>query len=267
MDILIVQLKKDELILAGFRPKRGGVGFLSAERHHLEGGEGELARILSGASLAAGERKVALALPPSLLFMRELELPIADRAKVRELLPLELKGETALDTDALAYTAGNQKLYKKLRVTAVLAVAAVALLFAESGVRYYLVKRDLNSLDLSVKGIYREVFPNRKKPVDEVSELRSEIKRLEGAKTSSNLLKLLKDLADAKGDDVGGIYETEVDGLEVRLKADARSFQAANDFKARAAKVLDGAEVSEIKSRPDGSVTFNFRGKMKGVAQ
>ena len=105
MDILIVQLKKDELILAGFRPKRGGVGFLSAERHHLEGGEGELARILSGASLAAGERKVALALPPSLLFMRELELPIADRAKVRELLPLELKGETALDTDALAFDA------------------------------------------------------------------------------------------------------------------------------------------------------------------
>ena len=37
--------------------------------------------------------------------MRELELPITDRAKVRELLPLELKGETAVDTDALAFDA------------------------------------------------------------------------------------------------------------------------------------------------------------------
>jgi general secretion pathway protein L len=429
MDILIVQLKRTELILASFRPKKGGVNFVSAERHPLEGGEGELARILQSASVIAGEHRVALAIPPTLLFMRELELPITDRAKVRELLPLELKGETALDTDqlvfdalqlaegkylavwgrtkdlaekiellkdaglepemvtaslfhwnklapaagtvavtdgealaayrdgtpiyfralptgageselartvaaielahgvtvdqvisyarsakesealalatrglseafgddthaahdlagayavaaavaegsalnlrrgALAYTAGTDKLYKRLRLSMILAAAVVLLVFAESGARYYLAKRDLTSLDLSIRGIYKEIFPARKKPVDEVSELRAEIKRLEGAKTSSNVLKLLKDLAEVKGDDVGGIYETEVDGVEVRLKGDAKSFQAANDFKGRAAKLFDGAEVSEIKSRPDGSVTFNFHGKMKGVAQ
>jgi general secretion pathway protein L len=429
MDILIVQLKRNEVILASFQPKKGGVSFLSAERHPLEGGEGELSRILQGTSLTAGEHRVVLSLPPSLLFMRELELPISDRAKVRELLPLELKGETALDTDALAfdalplsegkflavwgrtkdlaekiallkdaglepelvtaslfhwnrlapvartvavtdgealaafsdgtpiyfralpqgsgetelartvaalevargvhvdqvisyakssaeseslaqatrglseafgedahaahdlagawavaaavadgsalnlrrgalaYTAGNQKLYKRLRISMILAAALVVLIFAESAVRYYLVKRDLTSLGLSIGAIYKEVFPTRKKPVDEVSELRAEIKKLEGAKTSSNVLKLLKDLAEAKGDEVTGIYETEVDGSEVRLKGDAKSIQAANDFKGRAAKLLDGAEVSEIKSRPDGSVTFTFRGKMKGVSR
>jgi len=429
MDILIVQLKRNELILASFRPKKGGVSFLAAERHPLEGGEGELARILTGASAQSGEHRVALALPPSLLFMRELELPISDRAKVRELLPLELKGETALDTDALAfdalplsegkylavwgrtrelaekidllkqagmepelvtaslfhwgklapaagtvavtdaealavyrdgvpiyfralppgsgdaefartlaalelasgvkvgqvisharssadsevlaqaspglaeafgadahaahdlagayavaaavadgsavnlrrgalsYTAGNEKLYKRLRISMILAGALLLLVFAESGVRYSLVKRDLASLELSIGGIYKEVFPTRKKPVDEVAELRAEIKRLEGAKTSSNVLKLLKDLAQVKGDDVNGFYETEVDGTELRLKGDARSFQAANDFKGRAAQLFDGAEVSEIKSRPDGSVTFNFHGKMKGVTR
>lgn len=428
MDILVVQLKRHELILASFRPKRGGVSFVSAERHQLEGVEGEIPSILKAASLAAGEHRVVLALPPALLFMRELELPISDRAKVRELLPLELKGETALDTDALAfdalplpggkvlavwgrakdlaeriellkgvglepevvtssffhwnrlaaaegtvaitdgealaafsdgaplyfralppgagetevgrtvaalelargvkvaevishgksskesdalsraprafaeafgedahaahdlagayaaaaavadgsavnlrrgtlaYTAGNEKLYRKLRVTALLAAALVLLILAESGVRYYMVRRDLDSLDRSVKTIYKEVFPTRKKPVDEVSELRSEIKRLEGAKASSNVLKLLRDVAEVKGEEIGGIYETEIDGNEVRMKGDARSFQAANDFKGRASKLFDGAEVSEVKSRPDGSVTFTFSGKMKGVA-
>lgn len=429
MDILIVQLKRNELILAGFRPKKGGVSFLCAERHPLEGGEGEISRILRETPATAGERRVVLALPPTLLFMRELEMPITDRAKVRELLPLELKGETALDTDALAfdalplaqgkflavwgrskelaekiellkgaglepelvtaslfhwnklapaagtvavtdgealaayrdgaaiffralpagsgeaelartvaalelargvqvdrvisyvrsseasaspaqavpglagafgedahaahdlagayavaaavaegsalnlrrgslaYTAGNEKLYKRLRLTMILAAALVLLVFAESGVRYYLVQRDLASLDLSIRGIYKEIFPARKKVVDEVSELRSEIKKLEGAKTSSNVLKLLKDLAEVKGEDVSGIYETEVDGSEVRLKGDAQSFQAANDFKGRAAHLFDGAEVSEIKSRPDGSVSFTFRGKTKGVTR
>ena len=429
MHILIVQLKRNELILASFRAKKGGVSFVSAERHALEGDEGEIARILAGAQMAAGEQRVVLALPPTHLFMRELELPITDRAKVRELLPMELRGETALDTDALAfdalpladgkflavwgrtselaekiellkgaglepevvtaslfhwnklapvagtvavtdgealaayrdgapiyfralpagsgepelartiaalelahevqvgqvvsharsasesglraqatrglaeafgddahaahdlsgayavaaavadgsalnlrrgplaYTAGNEKLYKRLRLSMILAAAVVLLVFAESGVRYYLVQRDLASLELSIREICKGIFPTRKKPVDEVSELRSEIKRLEGAKTSSNVLKFLKEIAEVKGDDVGGIYETEIDGLEVRLKGDAASFQAANDFKGRAAQLVDGAEVSEIKSRTDGSVTFTFRGKMKGVSR
>lgn len=429
MDMLIVQLKRTELVLAGFKPKKRGVSFLSAERHALSGEEGELSRILTGSSLAAGEHRVILALPPSTLFMRELELPITDRAKVRELLPLELKGETALDADglvfdalplsggkflavwgrvkdlaekiellkeaglepelvtsslfhwnklappagtvavsdgeavaayrdgapfyfralppgpgetelartvaalevargvtvervishasdaqqgeafrqsssglleafgddahaahdlsgayavaaavadgsvinlrrgALAYTAGTELLYRKLRVTMLLAAVLVLLVFAESGVRYYLVQRDLASLNQTITGIYKEIFPTRKKAVDEVSELRSEIKRLEGAKTSSNLLKLLKELAEAKGDDVAGIYETEVVGSEVRLKGDAKSFQAANDFKARTAAILDGAEVSETKSRPDGSVTFTLSGTVKEVTR
>lgn len=429
MDMLIVQLKRTELVLASFRAKKGGASFLSAERHSLLGEEGELSRIIAASSLAAGERRVILALPPSSLFMRELELPITDRAKVRELLPLELKGETALDTDdlafdalplaggkvlavwgrvrelsekiellkeaglepeivtasvfhwdklapaagtvavsdgealaaysdgspvycralppnatdaelqrtvaalelsrnlrieriishapgkqggdtaspstkglmeafgddpraahdvagayalaaavadgsalnlrrgPLAYTAATEKLYQRLKVSMMLAAALVLLIFAESGVRYYLVQRDLASLDRTITGIYKEVFPTRKKAVDEVAELRSEIKRLEGAKTSSNVLKLLNDVAQAKGEDVFGIYETEVTGSDVRLKGDAKSAQGANDLKVRVAAILDGAEVSETKSRPDGSVTFTLSGKMKGVTR
>ncbi|WP_224984673.1 type II secretion system protein GspL [Geomonas agri] len=429
MDMLIVQLKRTELVLASFRAKKGGAAFLSAERHPLLGEEGELSRILGGSSLAAGEHRVVLALPPSTLFMRELELPISDRAKVRELLPLELKGETALDTDQLAfdavplaggkvlavwgrvqelsekidllkeaglepevvtaslfhwdklapaagtvavsdgealaaysdgtpiyfralppnatdadlqrtvaalelsrslrvervishnpgqqqhdtvppstsglfeafgedpraahdlagayalaaavadnsavnlrrgplaYTAATEKLYQRLKVSMMLAAALVLLIFAESSVRYYLVKRDLASLDRTITGIYKEVFPTRKKAVDEVAELRSEIKRLEGAKTSSNVLKLLNDVAMVKGDDVFGIYETEVTGSDVRLKGDAKSVQAVGDLKSRAATILEGTEVGETKSRPDGSVTFTLSGKMKGVTR
>jgi general secretion pathway protein L len=429
MDILIIQLKRSELIMARFRPRKGGVAFLSAERHALEEGDEQIVRIASEVAEAGGEHRVILALPPNQLFMRELELPIADRNKVRELLPLELKGETALDTDSLifdalplaegkylaiwgrsrdliekiellkaaglepemvtaslfhwnklapgtgivavtdgealaaftngtptyfralppasweseiprtlaalevargaqvdqvisharsasdsealaqatpglaeafgddghaahdlsgayavaaavvdgtainlrrgplAYTAGNEKLYKKLRITMMLAAALILLLFAESGVRLYLAQRDLASLNATIKTMYKEVFPTRTKAVDEVAELRGEIRKLEGAKTSSNVLKLIKDVAEAKGDDISGIYETEIDGSEVRLKGDAKSFQAANDFKTRAAGLFDGAQVSEVKSKPDGTVSFTFTGKAKGVSR
>lgn len=427
MDILVVELKSDELILANFRPQRGGVSFLSAERHPLEGKPDELHGILAAAAQSGGERRVVLALPPAHLFMREMELPLSDRAKVRELLPLELKGETALDTEALsfdalhladgkflavwgrnqylageiellkgaglepefvtaslfhwdklapatgtvavtdgeglavfrdaqplffralppasgeqeisrtvaalelsrglrvervitytrtsaetlaqaprplvdafagdahaahdlagayavaaavadrsvlnlrrgelAYTAGDLKFNRKLRFTFGLAACVALLFFAESGVRYALAKRDVTSLDNSISGIYKQIFPTRKKAVDEVAEVHAEIRKLEGAKTSSNVLRLLSDVAKVKGEDVSGIYEVAIDGSDVRLKGEARSIEAANGFKTRAAKLFDGAEVSEIKSNPDGSVSFTFHGTIKGGTQ
>ncbi|SNB47413.1 type II secretion system protein GspL [Geobacter sp. DSM 9736] len=167
-------------------------------------------------------------------------------------------------TGELAYTTGREKLRRKLRLTLLLAVAAIIVFLAEAGLRHYLVKRDLASLNASIMSIYKEVFPGRKKPVDEVAELRSEIRRLGGGGAASGTLNALRLLADLKGEDVTGIYEAEITGGQVRLKGEARSVQAVNDFRARAAAQFAGAEVGEIKSRPDGSVTFLFRGTLKG---
>jgi general secretion pathway protein L len=165
---------------------------------------------------------------------------------------------------ALAYTAGRARARRRLRLTCGLGVAALALLFAETGVRYYLVQRDLVSLNRSIGAIYREVFPTRKKAVDEVAELRSEIRRLGSGASGGSVLDVLKRVAEAKGDGVTGIYEAELDGDQVRLKGDAGSIQAVNDFKARAGKQFGSVDVGEIKTRPDGSVSFTFRGTVTG---
>jgi general secretion pathway protein L len=51
------------------------------------------------------------------------------------------------------------------------------------------------------------------------------------------------------------------------LKGDARSYNAANNFKSRLAPLFDTAKMEEVKSRPDGSVSFTFRGTLKEGAQ
>jgi general secretion pathway protein L len=162
---------------------------------------------------------------------------------------------------SLAYTAGQEKNLRRLRLTAILAAGLVLLLFAEVGLRYYLVRRDIASLDASITAFYREIFPSRKKPQDAVGEVRSEIRRLSGSGGSQRVLPVLRKLAEIKGDEVSGFYETEIEGVNLRLKGDAKS---VNDFKSRAAKALATAEISEIKSKTDGSVSFVFRGAMKG---
>jgi general secretion pathway protein L len=163
----------------------------------------------------------------------------------------------------LAYTADFEKAKKNLRLTAVLASTLVILLLAECGFRYALVKKDMNSLNKSILTIYREVFPNRKKAVDEVAELKAEIKRMGGGVGSGDILKTMKKLSEIKGDGISGFYETEFEGDQVRLKGDAESFQAANDFKTRAGALFATADVGEIKSKPGGGVTFSFHGTLR----
>lgn len=163
----------------------------------------------------------------------------------------------------LAYVRRQLEMRRKLRFTAALATAAVALLFAEAGVRYYLLQKDIASVEQSIRKIYSEAFPRRTKAVDEVAELKAEIRRL-GSSSSQGVLAALKKLADAKGDEVSDLYEIDIDGPQLSGKGIARSIQAVNEFKAKCAPLFGSFEVSEIKSRPDGSTGFSFRSAAGG---
>ncbi|MRR38222.1 type II secretion system protein GspL, partial [bacterium] len=167
----------------------------------------------------------------------------------------------------LAWTKGQEKARRQLRLPLALAALLLLLLAADAGIRYTLVKRDLASLDASIGAIYREVFPGRKKGVDEAAEMRAELRKLGAAGEKSQSLETLSRLADAKGDDILGLYAVELDRGQVKLKGDARSAQAVNDFRNRLAAMLASAEVGQITSKPDGTVTFALRGSIKEGAQ
>jgi len=167
----------------------------------------------------------------------------------------------------LAWTRGKEQARRRLRLPLALAALLLLLLATDAGVRYTLVTRDLASLDTSIGAIYRELFPGRKKGVDEAAEMRAELRTLGAGGGRSQVLETLNRLADAKGDDILGLYEVEVGGGQVRLKGDARSAQAVTEFKNRLAPMLASAEVGQITSKPDGAVTFALRGTMKEGAQ
>ncbi|MDD2851257.1 MAG: type II secretion system protein GspL [Desulfuromonadaceae bacterium] len=163
----------------------------------------------------------------------------------------------------LAWTAGDAALRRKLLLTGVLTLGILLLLFVSKGLQYRAASADLASLNKSIATMYREIFPTRVKAVDELSEVKGEIRKLSGIETSSRCLDVLKKLAEAKGSGINGLYEAEVEGSALRIKGDARSVQAANEFKAVLAPLLVAAELGEVKSRPDGTVTFSLTGTLK----
>lgn len=167
----------------------------------------------------------------------------------------------------LAWTAGDAKLRKKLILTGILAVVVVLLLLVNKGLQYRAAAADLASLNKSIKNIYREVFPGRGKAVDEISEIKGEIRKLAGVEGSNGYLDTLKKLAEAKGNTINGLYEAELEGRTLRIKGDARSAQAVNEFKAALAPLMATAELGEVKSRPDGTVGFTLTGTLKEVTK
>jgi general secretion pathway protein L len=178
------------------------------------------------------------------------------RASFTGVLPDFRQGE-------LSWTAGNAKQRKKLLVTGILAVAMILLLFIHKGLQYRTAAADIASLNKSIATMYREIFPTRAKAVDEISEIKGEIRKLAGVETSSSYLDILKKLAEAKGSTINGLYEVELEGRSLRIKGDARSAQAANEFKTSLAALLATAELGEVKSRPDGTVGFSLTGTLK----
>lgn len=163
----------------------------------------------------------------------------------------------------LAWTAGDAKLRRNLLLTGILVVTIIILLFVNKGLQYQAAAADVASLNKSIATMYREIFPTRAKAVDEISEIKGEIRKLAGIEGSSGYLDLLKKLAEAKGNSINGLYEVELEGRNLRIKGDARSTQAVNEFKAALAPLLATSQLGEVKSRPDGSVTFSLAGTIK----
>jgi general secretion pathway protein L len=80
---------------------------------------------------------------------------------------------------------------------------------------------------------------------------------------SGGYLDLLKKLAEFKGSSINGLFEAELEGRNLRIKGDARSAQAVNEFKISLAPLFDSSELGEVKSRPDGTVGFSLTGTLK----
>jgi general secretion pathway protein L len=167
----------------------------------------------------------------------------------------------------LAWTTGDARLRRKLILTAALAAVAVVLLFVSKGLQYRAALTDTASLNVSISSIYHEIFPSRIKAVDELSEIKGEIRKLTGSENSSSVLDVLKKLAEAKGSAINGLFEAELEGRTLRVKGDARSAQSVNEFKAALSGMLVTVDVGEIKSRPDGTVSFALSGTLKDAAK
>ena len=105
MFITVIHKKADEFVMARFQGRGRTLLFVRGARHLLSDEDTDVDSVLAGWAAECQGDRVVLLLPPSALLLRELEIPITDRKRCREILPLELKGELASDADEPVYDA------------------------------------------------------------------------------------------------------------------------------------------------------------------
>ena len=87
MNYLIVQLSAKEVIFSRFQSKGRELVFVEASRDSIDA-DRPFASLLQEIKAKGGKgKKSSSPSPLPLFFMREIELPITDRRKVREVLP------------------------------------------------------------------------------------------------------------------------------------------------------------------------------------
>jgi general secretion pathway protein L len=104
MTILIIQMTGADVVIARFEKRRGTLAFLQGERRPLPD-PFSIGGLLEGFSPSPEGEKVILSIYPSLIHARELEMPITDRRRLREVLPLELSGDMATEAEEMVFDA------------------------------------------------------------------------------------------------------------------------------------------------------------------
>lgn len=170
-----------------------------------------------------------------------------------------------LRSGPLTWSHQRTHLLRRHRIPLLLGALVLLLLLVESGVRWYLLSRDVVSLNASIAKIYREILPTRKKAVDEVAEIKAEIRRLQGGFASQSPLTFLNMLAGAKGEEIYGLNEVNFDGNRFHLKGEARNGAAVASFRQRLLDKGLAADQPDITTKPDGTVLFVVRGQHGGT--
>ncbi|MCK7504931.1 MAG: hypothetical protein MZV70_13195, partial [Desulfobacterales bacterium] len=76
------------------------------------------------------------------------------------------------------YTKDREKVRKKLRVTAILALVAAVLINGDLVLRTVTARQETSALNRKMRRFYTELFPKEKKITDEVYQLKSHLKEI-----------------------------------------------------------------------------------------
>lgn len=168
-----------------------------------------------------------------------------------------------LRTGPFAYTRDTEKMWRRLKITAVIGIVLALVINADLLFRTIATGREVAVIKREMRDGYAGLFPGEKNITDEMYQLKSHIKNMKkkgDLLLGVNLLQFLMDLSEKKFDDVA-YNEIDLEKGLIKLKAEAVSMKAIDQAKVRLSEYLSDVSVSEVKPAANGALFFTVVAK------
>jgi len=126
-----------------------------------------------------------------------------------------------------------------IRKAALFLIIILSLLAVDLGTDYYFLKKRYTALDKNIEETFRKTFPEAKRIVDPLQQMRVKIKEIQnsthpGVKANQGVLQILKDISQRvpKSTDIN-VIRLVVDPETVRMSGDTDTFNAVDTIKNR----------------------------------
>ncbi|MBU1053077.1 MAG: hypothetical protein KKC46_04505 [Proteobacteria bacterium] len=168
-----------------------------------------------------------------------------------------------LRSGPLAYTKDIARRKRILKKTVVLSFLLAFIINANIVINLTITNKDISSQKKSLRNMYAALFPEEKKIVNEVYQLKSHIKEMKkksDALTGVNPIDFLLKLSQEQ---IGGVIYNEIwfEKEFIKMKAEAVSMEVVDKARGKYSKYLSDVLITDIKPATDGNVFFTVVAK------
>ncbi|MEN6321013.1 MAG: hypothetical protein ABFD82_19935 [Syntrophaceae bacterium] len=170
-----------------------------------------------------------------------------------------------LRTGQFVYTKDAEKMGRTLKITVLLGFLLAFVIHANILFQTIMTKKEAAAIAKEMRISYNSLFPDEKKTIDELYQLKSHIKEI-GEKndtlTGVDSLKLLMDLSNKEENNV--VYtEVQIEKGLIKLKGESRSTDELSKVKTKLSEILSDVSVSDVKPVAQGKTLFTIVAKEK----
>jgi general secretion pathway protein L len=179
-------------------------------------------------------------------------------------LGLALSEQTNFRKGEFSYRLADEGARRRKWTLIIAGAAAVFMLIANLGVKYYLIQTSYGRLDKEILDIYRQAVPDAKNVADPVRMLRSNLdearKKFGVLGTGTSALDAMKAVTDGIPKEVRiAFQEFNLDGDRLKLQGEAASFESVDKIKAELLKSELFSEVTVLDTRMGADNKVKFR--------
>lgn len=186
--------------------------------------------------------------------------PLTEDLKISAAREEIKKNSINLRTGSFSETSDSLLQRKSLRVTGILFLFLFIMINLNLWFNIFSVRKDLFNLKAELRNIYSSQFPEEKRIIDELHQMKSHIKALQEKKdilSSVYPLNVMLNLSEATVDGVI-INEISVDPDMIRFRGEASSIADTDILKNRLAKTFTDVTVTDVSQGAAGKIYFSM---------